>query len=79
MPMRSVIFGVVLPSAAALLWTSNAQFTASTTLANSTSVPSPISLTTRPLCWATAGSNSVRRCCFNAASVPASSPPIIRE
>ena len=55
------------------------QFTASTTLPNSTMVPSPISFTMRPLWAATAGSKMVSRCRFRAASVPASSAPIRRE
>ena len=59
--------------------TDRAQFTASMTLANSTMVPSPISFTTRPLWAATAGSKTVSRCRFKAASVPASSAAIIRE
>ena len=59
--------------------TDSAQFTASTTLPNSTMVPSPISFTMRPLWAATAGSKTVSRCRFRAASVPASSAPIKRE
>ena len=59
--------------------TDSAQFTASTTLPNSTMVPSPISFTMRPLWAATAGSKTVSRCRFRAASVPASSAPIRRE
>ena len=37
-------------------WTSMAQFTASTTLRNSTIAPSPVRLTTRPRCTAMVGS-----------------------
>ena len=59
--------------------TESAQFTASTTLPNSTMAPSPISFTMRPLWAATAGSKMVSRCRFRAASVPASSAPIRRE
>ena len=59
--------------------TESAQFTASTTLPNSTMVPSPISFTMRPLWATTAGSKMVSRCRFRAASVPASSAPIRRE
>ena len=44
--------------------------TASTTLANSTSTPSPIVLTIRPPCSAISGSISSPRCAFSAASVP---------
>ena len=66
-------------SALTARWMASAHLTASTTLPNSTSVPSPISLTTRPLCSATAGSNTASRCCLSAASVPASSAPIRRE
>ena len=47
--------------------TDSAQFTASTTLPNSTMVPSPISLTMRPWWAATAGSKMVSRWRFRAA------------
>ena len=50
--------------------TESAQFTASTTLPNSTMVPSPISFTMRPLWAATAGSKMVSRCRFRAPACP---------
>ena len=59
-------------------WISTAQATASTTLANSTSAPSPMSLTIRPWCSAIAGSMNSRRWAFSRASVPASSAPMSR-
>jgi hypothetical protein len=59
--------------------TSTAQRTASTTLANSISSPSPVVLTMRPLCSLTLGSPSSRRIAFNSASVPSSSVPMRRE
>ena len=59
--------------------TSTAQRTASTTLANSTSMPSPVVLTMRPRCSLILGSTTSRRSAFNAASVPSSSAPISRE
>ena len=52
--------------------------TASTALPNSTSAPSPIVLTMRPWCAATAGLNVSLQICRSAASVPASSAPIMR-
>ena len=64
--------------AAMACWMAAAQATASTTLANSTSVPSPISLTMRPLWAAIVGSiNSARHAC-KLASVPVSSAPMSR-
>jgi len=60
-------------------WISTAQRTASTTLGNSTSTPSPVSLTMRPRCFLIFGSVSSRRCAFSRSSVPSSSAPIIRE
>ena len=60
-------------------WISTAQRTASTTLGNSTSTPSPVSLTMRPRCFLIFGSVSWRRCAFSRSSVPSSSAPIIRE
>src|SRR6516162_2422601 len=59
--------------------TSTAQRTASTTLENSISNPSPVVLTIRPRCSLTFGSPSSRRIAFSAASVPSSSSPISRE
>ncbi len=53
--------------------------TASTTLGNSASMPSPISLTIRPLCSAILGSMRSERRVFRAASVPSSSARIRRE
>ena len=51
---------------------------ASSTLANSTSAPSPMRFTSRPRCSASSGSTSSRRCACNAASVPSSSTCISR-
>ena len=59
--------------------TSTAQRTASTTLANSSSRPSPVVLTMRPPYSAIFGSISSCRWAFSAASVPLSSRPISRE
>src|SRR6516164_10111341 len=59
--------------------TSTAQRTASTTLANSTSIPSPVVLTMRPWCSAICGSRSSRRSALRCSSVPSSSAPISRE
>ena len=59
--------------------TATAQRTASTTLANSTSRPSPVVLTMRPLCSAIFGSRSSRRSALRRSSVPSSSAPISRE
>ena len=73
-------------SAGVLAWRSatafciaTAQATASTTEANSTIAPSPISLTIRPLCSASSGSIACSRRALIAASVPASSCSISRE
>ena len=60
-------------------WISTAQATAFTTLVNSTSMPSPVSLTMRPLCSAILASTSSLRLALNAASVAASSTPISLE
>jgi hypothetical protein len=60
-------------------WISTAQRTASTTLWNSTSIPSPAVLTMRPLCSRIFGSISSRRCDLRRPSVPSSSAPISRE
>jgi hypothetical protein len=59
--------------------TSTAQRTASTTLANSTSSPSPVVLTMRPRCSAIFASTNSRRIARNAARVPSSSASISRE
>src|SRR5206468_8880277 len=59
--------------------TATAQRTASTTLANSTSRPSPVILTMRPLCSAIFGSRSSWRNALRRSSVPSSSAPISRE
>jgi hypothetical protein len=59
-------------------WTSAAHWTASVTLRNSTSIPSPAVLITRPLFFAIAGSISSRRCVLSRASVPLSSASISR-
>jgi hypothetical protein len=58
---------------------STAQRTASTTLANSTRAPSPMSLTMRPWCSAILGSMNSLRCALSAASVPAWSAAMSRE
>jgi len=52
---------------------------ASTALPNSTSMPSPISLTIRPEWAPICGSTRSRRKAFKRASVPASSIPMRRE
>ena len=59
--------------------TSTAQRTASTTLGNSASSPSPVVLTMRPPRSAIFGSSSSRRCALSRARVPSSSAPINRE
>src|SRR5258708_29443179 len=59
--------------------TSTAQRTASTTLANSTSKPSPVVLTMRPRCSAILGSISSARIDLSRSRVPSSSAPINRE
>ena len=58
--------------------TSMAQRTASTTLRNSTSAPSPVRLTTRPLCTAIVGSIRSLRNARNRAKVRSSSAPLRR-
>src|ERR1035437_9370003 len=57
-------------------WISTAQRTASTTLTNSTSIPSPVVLTIRPRCSVILGSTSSLRCAFSCRRVPSSSTPI---
>jgi hypothetical protein len=52
--------------------------TASTALANSTSIPSPVVLTMRPRCAAIAGSTSALLIDFSWTSVPSSLQPISR-
>ena len=82
MPMRNWIgLASELPASCSrtCLWISIAQVTASTALANSTSAPSPMSLTMRPEWAAIVGSISSRRKAFRRASVPASSMPMRRE
>ena len=59
-------------------WISTAHSTASTTLGNSTSRPSPISLTMRPWCVEIAQSISASRCDLRRASVPTSSASMSR-
>jgi hypothetical protein len=59
-------------------WISAAQVTASTTLANSTSSPSPVVLTMLPRALAIAGSISSSRWVFSRARVPDSSASINR-
>src|SRR6516162_9921815 len=56
-----------------------AQHSASTTLLNSTRKPSPVVLTSRPLCAAIVGSNSSACIALKAWRVPLSSAPIRRE
>jgi hypothetical protein len=53
--------------------------TASTTLANSTSSPSPVVLTMRPRYSAIVGSITSARSAFSRRNVPSSSAPISRE
>ena len=59
-------------------WTSTAHWTASVTLWNSTSMPSPVVLMIRPLFLAMEGSISSSRCVLRRASVPVSSASISR-
>ena len=61
------------------LWISMAEFTASTTLRNSTMLPSPVRLTTRP--WWTAMVGSIRslRSDRSRARIRSSSAPVSRE
>jgi len=58
---------------------SAAQRTASTTLGNSASIPSPVVLTMRPECSRIFGSTSSRRRALRRSCVPSSSAPIRRE
>ena len=58
---------------------SRAHCVASTTEENSSSSPSPMLLTMRPLCAAIVGSTNSALCARRAASVPDSSEPISRE
>ena len=58
--------------------TSTAQRTASTTLENSTSMPSPVVLTMRPRCSVTFGWRNDARSSLSVRSVPSSSAPISR-
>src|SRR5215472_3574707 len=59
--------------------TSTPQRTASTTLGNSASIPSPVFFTMRPRCSLILGSTSSRKCALRRACVPSSSIPIKRE
>ena len=59
-------------------WISTEQRTASTTLANSTSAPSPVVLMILPRCSLIFGSTSVRRCALSRVSVPTSSAAMSR-
>ena len=68
----------VVSRAAVARCTATAQRTASTTLANSTSMPSPVVLKIRPRCSAIAGSISSRRNARSRAKVPSSSSPTRR-
>src|ERR1700712_247420 len=79
--MRSSTFFVAATLRLALAiasWISTAQRTASTELANSASIPSPVVLTIRPRCSAILGSIKFARCFFSWATVPSSSSPINR-
>jgi hypothetical protein len=76
-PMRSMIRGSA--AAANLSCTAVAHWTASTTEGNSTSAPSPMSLTIRPPWRATSGSKISLRWAFTASSVPVSSSDMSRE
>jgi hypothetical protein len=58
--------------------TSTAHSTASTTLGNCTSAPSPVSLTMRPWCSAILGSMNSLRSALSRACVPTSSASISR-
>src|SRR5215472_10378491 len=60
-------------------WMAMAQRNACTAEGNSARSPSPITLKTRPLNSATSGSTTSRRAARSRASVPASSPAIMRE
>ena len=68
------------PAAAAAIarCTSMAHCTAFTALANSTMMPSPVTLKTRPWCWATSGETISLRRVLSALSVPTSSSSINR-
>jgi hypothetical protein len=80
-PMRKTMrFASVTSALRATMprWITTAQPTASTTLANSTSAPSPVVLTMRPRWVAIAGSMSARRWAFSAPNVPTSSTLISR-
>ncbi len=59
-------------------WTSMAQRTASTTLPNSASTPSPVCLTTLPRCSLILGSASPRNRSLSRTCVPSSSKPVRR-
>jgi hypothetical protein len=82
MPMRNSMrlsAGTVAFRSAMPACISVAQRSASTTLPNSTSSPSPVVLTSRPLCAAIIGSISSPRMAFSLVRVPPSSAPISRE
>jgi hypothetical protein len=72
-------FGTVASTSAMARWMRTALSTASTTLPNSTSSPSPVVLTMRPPCSRSTGSMCSRRCARCRAMVPASSASISRE
>ena len=67
------VIGSLDRTSANAFWIASAHSTASTTDGNSTSAPSPISLTSRPPRSAITGSNTSTRCALSAASVPVSS------
>jgi hypothetical protein len=68
----------MLSGSATPFWIAAAHSSASTTLANSTSAPSPMSLATRPWCPVISGSMKSWRNAFRRACVPASSAAISR-
>src|ERR1700730_19369122 len=75
-PMRKVMrlsSGVSALRSAIPRWTSAAHRTASTTLENSASIPSPVFFTIRPRCSLIFGSTRSQRCAFSRSCVPSSS------
>src|SRR6516225_1627719 len=75
----ALVFGRIGIAVYHRCWISAAHRTASTTLPNSTSIPSPVFLTVWPWCSLTLGSTSSRRCVFRRSCVPSASSPINRE
>ena len=76
--LDALVLGQIRLTLGDAVWIAAAHSTASTTLANSTSTPSPISLTTRPRCSAIFGSMKSLRSAVRRACVPASSAAIRR-